>query len=40
MWRFVNKNLTVQAIISEKKTDMCIPLPQKFQKMFDHKSKH
>ena len=45
MWRFVNENLTVQAIISQKtkkskkNPDLCLPLPQIFQKIFAHKSK-
>ena len=37
---FVNENLTVQAIIFLKKTNLCLPLPQRFQKTFAHKNKH
>ena len=31
LYKFVSENFTVQAIIS-KKTDLCLPLPQRFQK--------
>ena len=39
MWRLVNENLTAQAIISQK-TGLCLPLQQRFQKTFAHKTKH
>ena len=37
---FVNENLTVQAIISKKETDLRVPLQERFQKTFAHKNKH
>ena len=39
-WRIVNENLTVQAIIFQKENNLCLPLPQRFEKTFAHKSKH
>ena len=36
---FVNENVTVQAIISQK-NDLSLLLPQRFQNAFAHKSKH
>ena len=39
-WRLVNENLTVQATIFQENTRLYLPLPQRFQKAFAHKSKH
>ena len=33
-WRFANKNCTVLSYYFSKRTDLCFPLPQRFEKTF------
>ena len=33
-WRFINENRPVHKPLYLKKIDMCLPLPQRFKKMF------
>ena len=37
---FVNETYTVNKLLFLKKTDLCLPLPQIFEKTFSHESKY